>query len=145
MNERHLPNPSGLPPPLIVSRLDCDRLDALLETPQAAGLDTHGLRRELDRAEIVEPAQVPSDVITMNSTIRFVDEDSGAEREVTLVYPRDADGSADRVSILAPVGSALLGLRVGASIAWPLPGGRSARLRVLTLSYQPEAAGDLHR
>lgn len=145
MNDRHLPNPSGLPPPLVVSRLDCDRLDALLDTPLAAGLDTRSLRRELDRADIVEPADVPADVITMNSVIRFVDESSGAEREVALVYPRDADGSADRVSVLAPIGSALLGLRVGARIAWPLPGGRNAQLRVLALPYQPEAAGDLHR
>ena len=145
MQSTHTPHASGLPPPLVVSRLDCDRLDALLDTPLAAGIDTSGLRRELDRADIVEPAQIPADVITMNSVIRFVDEGSGAEREVTLVYPRDADGSAERVSILAPVGSALLGLRVGARIAWPLPGGRSTQLRVLALPYQPEAAGDLHR
>ena len=145
MNEAHPAHPSGLPPPLIVSRQDCDRLDTLLDTAQAAGLDTDGLRRELDRAQIVEPARMPPDVITMNSVIRFVDETSGAEREVTLVYPRDADGSAERVSILAPVGSALLGLRVGARIAWPLPGGRTTHLRVLALPYQPEAAGDLHR
>ena len=145
MNERHLPNPSGLPPSLIVSRLDCDRLDALLDALPSAGPDSHRLREELDRADIVEPDQVPPDVITMNSVIRFVDEDSGVEREIALVYPREADGSADRVSILAPVGSALLGLRVGATIAWPLPGGRATRLRVLALTYQPEAAGELHR
>lgn len=145
MNENPSPNPSGLPPPLIVSRLDCDRLDTLLDTAQSAGLDTDGLRRELDRADIVEPGQMPPDVITMNSVIRFVDETSGAEREITLVYPRDADGSAERVSILAPVGSALLGLRVGARIVWPLPGGRTTQLRVLALPYQPESAGDRQR
>ncbi|MFK3650077.1 nucleoside diphosphate kinase regulator [Lysobacter enzymogenes] len=145
MNERHLPHPSGLPPPLIVSRLDCERLEELLESPQAAGLDTRGLRRELERAQLREPAQMPADAITMNSVIRFRDEDSGEEREATLVYPRDADGSAQRISILAPVGTALLGLRVGASIQWPLPGGRHVSLRVLGLRYQPEAAGDLHR
>lgn len=144
MND-HLPHPSGLPPPLTVSRLDCERLEALLETPLAAGLDTRGLRRELDRADVLEPAQMPADVITMNSVIRFVDEANGEEHEAALVYPRDADGGAERISILAPVGTALLGLRVGARIAWPLPGGRSAQLRVLGLRYQPEAAGDLHR
>ena len=67
------------------------------------------------------------------------------ERELTLVYPRDADGSSEKVSILAPVGSALLGLRVGDVIDWPMPGGRSARLHVLAIRYQPEAAGELHR
>jgi regulator of nucleoside diphosphate kinase len=64
---------------------------------------------------------------------------------LTLVYPRDADGSAHKVSVLAPVGSALLGLRVGETIDWPMPGGRSARLQVLAIRYQPEAAGELHR
>lgn len=145
MNQRHLPHPSGLPPPLIVSRLDCERLEELLDAPQAEGLDTGGLRRELERAQLLEPAQMPADVITMNSVIRFVDEGSGEEREAALVYPRDADGGAQRISILAPVGTALLGLRVGARIRWPLPGGRTASLRVLALRYQPEAAGDLHR
>ncbi len=145
MDERQLPHPSGLPPPLLLSRLDCDRLEALLEQPLPAGIDTRGLRRELDRADVLEPAQMPADIITMNSVIRFIDDSTGEEREATLVYPRDADGSPERISILAPVGSALLGLRVGASIDWPLPGGRSARLRVLGLRYQPESAGDLHR
>ncbi|MGN6513474.1 MAG: nucleoside diphosphate kinase regulator [Lysobacteraceae bacterium] len=139
------PSPSSLRPPLLLSRLDCERLEALLEGPFAAGLDTHALAAELERAEVVEPAQVPADVVTMNSVVRVRDEDSGGERELALVYPHEADGSADRVSVLAPVGSALLGLRVGDAIDWPMPGGRSARLRVLSIRYQPEAAGDLHR
>ena len=88
---------------------------------------------------------MPDDVITMNSTARFRDETTGDERELTLVYPRDVDGSADKLSILAPVGSALLGLRVGHRIEWPLPGGRTTALQVLSIRYQPEAAGELHR
>src|SRR3546814_8305637 len=67
---------------------------------------------------------MPGDVISMNSTARFLDENSGEERELTLVYPRDATGEPGRVSILAPVGSALLGLRVGQSIDWPMSGNR---------------------
>ena len=133
------------PPPLLITRFDCERLEALLETPIARGHDTQALQAELERAEIVEPAQMPADVITMNSTARFLDENSGEERELTLVFPRDADGSADKVSILAPVGSALLGLRIGDSIEWPIPGGRTIRLRVLSIQYQPEAAGDFTR
>jgi regulator of nucleoside diphosphate kinase len=86
---------------------------------------------------------MPSDVITMNSTARFALND-GSEREITLVYPRDADAGTGKVSVLAPVGSALLGLRVGDSIRWPAPGG-DIDLRVLSIRYQPEAAGDLHR
>ncbi|MDR0182635.1 nucleoside diphosphate kinase regulator [Lysobacter arvi] len=132
-------------PPLLMSRLDVERIESLLESPAAQNIDTAALEAELERATIVEPAQMPPDVITMNSTARFLDETSGEERELTLVFPRDADGSAEKVSILAPVGSALLGLHVGDSIEWPLPGGRTIRLRVLSIRYQPEAAGELHR
>ena len=132
-------------PPLVLSRLDCDRLDTLLEQPANAGPQFDALREELARAEVREPRDMPPDAITMNSTARFRDESTGEERELTLVYPRDADGSPDKVSILAPVGSALLGLRAGQSIEWTLPGGRSTRLRVLGIQYQPEAAGELHR
>ncbi|HUH89445.1 MAG TPA: nucleoside diphosphate kinase regulator [Lysobacter sp.] len=132
-------------PPLLVSRLDCERLESLLEQPLAQGLNTDALRHELDRAELLEPAEMPDDVITMNSTARFRDVNSGGERELTLVYPKDADGSPEKVSILAPVGSALLGLHVGAVIEWPVPGGRTIKLEVLSIRYQPEASGELHR
>ncbi|MGH8084957.1 MAG: nucleoside diphosphate kinase regulator [Lysobacter sp.] len=132
-------------PTLLLSRLDCDRIEALLEDPRNADIDTSALEAELARAQVVEPGQMPADVITMNSTARFRDEASGDEREMTLVYPTGADGSNDKVSILAPVGSALLGLRVGDTIEWPVPSGRTIRLRVLSIRYQPEASGDLHR
>ncbi|RPE77044.1 nucleoside diphosphate kinase regulator [Vulcaniibacterium tengchongense] len=128
-------------PPLLLSRLDCERIESLLESPAAAGLDTGALERELARATVVEPQDMPADVITMNSTARCRDETTGAERELTLVYPRDADGSPDKVSILAPVGSALLGLRVGDAIDWPTPGG-TVRLRVLSVLRQAEASGE---
>ena len=135
-------------PPLLLSRLDVERIEALLEQPQFRSLDARHLQDELARAQIAEPARMPADVITMNSVsrVRVDDAELGShEHELALVYPRDADGSADKVSILAPVGSALLGLRVGDAIDWPMPGGRSARLHVLAIRYQPEAAGELHR
>ena len=128
-----------------MSRLDYDRIEALLEDAGKRGIDIAALESEIARAEVVEPAQMPKDVISMNSTARFRDETSNEERELTLVYPRDANGEAGRVSILAPVGSALLGLRVGQSIDWPVPGNRTITLRVLSVEYQPEAAGELHR
>ena len=135
-------------PPLLLSRLDVERIEALLEKQSPHGPNLAALQDELARADIVEPAELPSDVISMNSIARVRVEDArgGArEHELTLVYPRDADGSPDKVSVLAPVGSALLGLRVGDAIDWPMPGGRSARLHVLSIRYQPEAAGALHR
>lgn len=135
-------------PPLLLSRLDVERIEALLEQTSGNSINTSALQDELVRAEILSPADMPVDVITMNSTalVRLEDAVLGDhEHELTLVYPRDADGSADKVSILAPVGSALLGLRVGDAIDWPMPGGRNARLHVLAIRYQPEAAGELHR
>ena len=135
-------------PPLLVSRLDVERLESLLEQPAFHALDTRALQEELARAEVVEPDRLPGDIITMNSVAQVRVEDAGAgshEYELTLVYPRDADPDAHKVSILAPVGSALLGLRVGDAIDWPMPGGRTARLHVQAVRYQPEAAGDVHR
>ncbi|GAA3922381.1 nucleoside diphosphate kinase regulator [Luteimonas lutimaris] len=137
--------PETARPSIVMSRLDYDRIEALLEGANERGIDTASLEAEMERADVVEPAQMPGDVISMNSTARFVDESSGEERELTLVYPRDATGEPGRVSILAPVGSALLGLRVGQSIDWPMPGNRTLNLRVLSIKYQPEAAGELHR
>lgn len=120
-------------PPLVISRVDCERLEALLEKRLPPGLDLDSLRDELARAEVVEPGDMPGDVITMNSTARFVDEHDGAEHEITLVWPHEMDGRRDKVSILAPVGSALLGLHVGDRIEWPAPGGRTLTLRVLSI------------
>lgn len=132
-------------PSIIVSRLDLERIEALLERmPPAQAAPYDALRGELDRAEVVEPAAVPADVVTMNSVVTFKDESVGEELTVSLVYPSAvrADGT---VSILAPVGSALLGLTKGQQIDWPTPDGRQRLLRVLDIAYQPEAAGDLHR
>jgi regulator of nucleoside diphosphate kinase len=88
------------------------------------------LAEELDRAIILEDARVPSDVAAIGSRVRFADESTGSTRDVVLVYPSDADASAGRISVLAPVGAALIGLRAGDRIEWPLPGGRTARIRI---------------
>lgn len=133
-------------PPIVVSSLDLERIEALLDAPAYRHVPgIAALRAELARASIVEPGKMPADVVTMNSTARVVDESGGEEYRLTLVYPRDADGDPGKVSVLAPVGSAILGLRVGESIQWPMPGGRQAALRIAEISYQPEASGHLHR
>ncbi|HET8899407.1 MAG TPA: nucleoside diphosphate kinase regulator [Rhodanobacteraceae bacterium] len=129
-------------PAITLSSRDFDRLDALLRG--VADEDAHAaLRDELERARVVEPAQLPAGVVSMNSIVRLADVDNGEEMTLTLVYPREA-GKPGTVSIFAPVGSALLGLSVDQQIDWPLPGNRSRRLRVLAVEYQPEAAGDFH-
>jgi regulator of nucleoside diphosphate kinase len=130
---------------IIVSRIDMDRIEALLDRLPAAEADKlHALRAELDRAEVVEPTAMPPHIVTMNSTVVFEDEANGEKLTLTLVYPSGA-GAPGTVSILAPVGSALLGLSVGQSIEWEAPGGRTLKLRVRSVRYQPEAAGDFHR
>ncbi|MDY7225316.1 nucleoside diphosphate kinase regulator [Hyalangium sp. s54d21] len=102
------------------------------------------LELELDRASITPQHQIPADVVTMRSRILFEDVETGRRREATLVYPDEADMAQSKVSILAPVGLAVLGLRVGDVIDWPLPNGRVTTLRIVAVLYQPEAAGDFH-
>lgn len=101
------------------------------------------LDEELDRAEVVKPEEIPTDVITMNSTFRLSNLDSGEEVVYTLVFPSKADSTTGKISILAPIGTAVLGYRVGDTIEWQVPAGLK-RLRVDEVVYQPEAAGDYH-
>lgn len=132
-------------PPITLSSLDVERIERLLE--DAAFRDFPGreqIEAEIARAVVVDPTDIPKGVVTMNSRVKFVEEDSGRDYELELVYPRDAKGEG-RVSVFAPVGSALLGLTVGQSIGWPLPGGRTGKLRITAVTYQPEAAGDYFR
>jgi len=120
-----------LPPPIILAQRDAARLEALLESPALRNTPVASvLLDELTRAEVVPDEQVPADVVRMNSVVECEDEHGGERHVLTLVYPQDADVSAGRVSVLAPVGSALLGLGVGQSIDWDAPGGRKLRLRV---------------
>ena len=132
-------------PSITISAIDLQRLEALLESAQYR--DQPGaaaLQKELERAQVLEPKDLPHDVVSMNSIAECVEEGSGRAHELTLVYPRDADAAQGRVSVLAPVGMALLGLKIGQSIDWPAPVG-TLRLRVTAIRYQPEAAGDYHR
>jgi regulator of nucleoside diphosphate kinase len=102
------------------------------------------LRAELDRAEtVVDPSHIPPDVVTMNSQVRLRDVDSGEEMTYTLVFPAEADLEEHRISVLAPVGTAILGYRAGDVVEWPVPAG-TRRLRIQEVLYQPEAAGDFH-
>lgn len=133
-------------PNITLSSLDLDRIEALLAVvPAGAFPGKAELQAELDRADVVAPEQIPPDVVTMNSTVNFVITETGKDFRLTLVYPRDMDGSADRVSIFAPVGCALLGLSVGDELAWPGVGGKPMTVRVKEVVYQPESAGELHR
>ncbi|WP_028835533.1 MULTISPECIES: nucleoside diphosphate kinase regulator [unclassified Pseudoalteromonas] len=133
-------------PEIIISSLDADRLYALMESlPANSFAGEKELEAELGRANIVEPHEVPSNVVTMNSTVNFVVESTGEEFTLTLVYPKNIDSSGNKISILAPVGSALLGLSQGDQIEWPKPGGGLITVTIKEVTYQPERAGELHR
>lgn len=103
------------------------------------------LEAELARAEIVEPEDMPPTVVSMNSTVRFKVQSSSEEFNLTLVYPKDMDASGHKISVLAPVGSALLGLSRGDHIEWPKPGGGLLSVAIEEIVYQPERSGDFHR
>jgi regulator of nucleoside diphosphate kinase len=98
------------------------------------------LRRELQRAIVVSPEAVPPDVATMNSLVRYRDETEGVTRTVALVYPSAAQGSQGMVSVLAPIGTALLGLSEGQAIDWDFPDGSRRRLKLEEVLHQPENA-----
>lgn len=133
-------------PAIIINDLDAERLDRLLEKSEYANLPVAvALNAELDRAEMCSPENMPADVVTMNSRVKFRDLNSGEEHVRTLVYPVNLTDSVNQLSVMAPVGAALLGLRVGDSINWTLPNGNQTNIEVLALEYQPEAAGDFHR
>ncbi|TDK21732.1 nucleoside diphosphate kinase regulator [Luteimonas aestuarii] len=126
---------SGLPPSLRISNRDATRLEALLDAPQwREHPAADALMAELSRAEIIDDDAMPTDVVGMHSRVECVDDASGERHSITPVYPHEADIDAGRVSILAPVASALLGLSPGQSIDWTLPGGRTLQLRVLDVS-----------
>jgi regulator of nucleoside diphosphate kinase len=133
-------------PKIVISTLDAARIEALLENMTNQTFPgREELEAELSRAELLAPEQIPPNVVTMNSTVTFRMLESDRSFSLTLVYPRDADASGTRLSVLAPVGSALLGLAIGDEIEWPKPGGGVLRVRIEEILYQPEREGDFSR
>jgi regulator of nucleoside diphosphate kinase len=129
---------------IIITNADRQKLGSLVESTEILDVVQRryieDLSEELERATAVEPQDVPPDVITMNSTVRLRDVDSGETLEYTLVYPEDADVQKNRISVLAPVGTAIIGYRKGDTIEWAVPKGR-IRLKVEEVLFQPEDAG----
>lgn len=118
-----------------------EMIDASREQPNGQRRYSDALQSEITRARIVDGSSVPHDVVTMNSRVRLLDLDTGETEVYTLVYPRMADPGENRISILAPVGTAILGCSIGDVIEWPVPAG-VRRLLVDDILYQPEKAGD---
>ena len=131
---------------LVVTEADFDRLKHLVKSPLYRA--THlkqltALNEELDRGHVIPRDEVPKGIVTMHSRVRVRDLDEDEPETYTLVYPDDADINAGRLSVLAPLGTALLGRRVGDVVEFDVPAG-TRRLKVERVLYQPEAAGDFH-
>jgi regulator of nucleoside diphosphate kinase len=128
-------------PAIFVAEDDARRLAFLLSGDGGAHDLAHlrELRAELERAVIVAPRDIPPGVITMHSVVTVSDLTGGARREVTLVYPHEAEPAAGRISVLAPLGTALLGYRQGDEVEWLMPGG-IRRLRIENVRSADEAA-----
>ena len=131
---------------IYITEIDRRRLEKLIAVAsEHDGMANHEylrkLEHELDRAETVAPADVPGDVISMRSKVRLKDLNTIEEMVYTLVFPTEANFAEGKISVLAPVGTAMLGYRVGDTIEWEVPSGLR-RLRVEEILYQPEAAGE---
>ncbi len=130
---------------IVITELDRKRLVDLILDAQSGeyrgSVYLDKLRGELHRAQIVTPQDIPADTITMNSKVALLDLDTREEEIYTLVYPENADSAEGKISILAPVGTAMLGYRVGDVFEWDVPAGKR-RLKVDRILYQPESAGD---
>ena len=131
--------------PIYITSQDKRRLEELLaevsvSDPRQRG-DLKLLEEELRRAVIVEPKEIPGDVITMNSRAEMRDLESGETVAFTLVFPSEANIDEEKISVLAPIGAGMLGYRVGDEFEWNVPGGLR-RMKVTKVDYQPEAAGD---
>lgn len=127
-------------PQIYLTQNDMESLFKLVDAQP--GMRPDKLEKELVRARVVPREEIPEDVVTMNSRVVFENETTGDRREVTLVYPGNADIDAGKISVLVPIGTALLGLRIGQSIDWELPGGETQRYRIVDVPFQPEAAGE---
>jgi regulator of nucleoside diphosphate kinase len=127
--------------PIVITPSDIERLERLVgsASPQSrhAGLDA--LARELDRANIVTAEEVSKNVVTMNSRVRVHDLDRDIEFVCSIVYPSESNADQQRISVLAPLGTALLGYSAGQVVSFPAPGG-PRRVKIKEVEYQPEAA-----
>ena len=130
---------------IYITELDYNRLTGLIDrTRESNGVDREYLNKletELDRAEIVAPKDLPANVVTMRSQVRLQDLVSGESNTYSLVFPTEADFARGKISVLAPIGTAILGYRQGDTIEWPVPSGLR-RLKIEEILYQPESAGD---
>jgi len=133
---------------IFITQPDLEQLSQMVDgVRKAVGTEPETLKMletELDRAVILSPFVIPPDVVTMHSRVRVRDLSTNHDSTYTLVFPRDADFNQGKISVLAPVGTAILGSRVGDLIEWKVPKG-TRKLRIEEVLYQPERAGRVAR
>lgn len=132
---------------IYITENDYQRLEEYIDGAKRSGRHRRdnlvALEEELEDCRIVSPRDVPANVVTLNSRVRFRDLDSGQEIIATLVFPSSADLSEGRISVTSPIGTAILGYGVGDVIEWKVVAGTKT-IRIEEVIYQPEAAGDYH-
>lgn len=117
---------------LIICQTDFQLISSLLRDLQSETVDL--LKEELGRATIVTDEELPKNVVAMNTSVKFQNLETKKETLVELVYPQEANISDNRISILSPIGSALIGLRIGQSISWPIPNGKVRKLKIISVT-----------
>jgi regulator of nucleoside diphosphate kinase len=132
---------------IFITAFDKERLNELIAVAREFGDKDRqyleDLTAELSRAKVVDSREIPPNVVTMNSKVLLCDVDTGERMTYSLVFPKDADIGSGAISILAPVGTAILGYGESNTIEWPVPSGKR-RIKIEKILYQPEAAGDFH-
>jgi len=132
---------------IYITKFDLERLEELLAAAEEFSYrdraDLKDLAQELRRANVVDSIDVPPDVVTMNSQVKLRDLYTDKEMIFTLVFPKDANIDEGRISVMSPIGTAILGYSAGDSIEWHVPAGKR-RIKIEEIFYQPEAAGDYH-
>ncbi|ATJ81441.1 nucleoside diphosphate kinase regulator [Halomonas beimenensis] len=131
--------------PRIINRLDAERLQCLIDEGACERALARRLEAELARGEVLDPEEMPDDVVSMNSRVRCSDLETGRSLDRTLVYPRSLADVEDGVSVLSPAGLALFSRRVGEVVDWPERAGGVSRLRIDAILWQPERARQYHR
>ncbi len=128
---------------IVITEADYDRLRRLIEVSRQYrrrdGEHLQALEQELERAQVVKPGEIARDVVTMNSRVRVRDLNTGRETTYQIVFPGNADIAKNRISVLAPIGTGLLGYSAGATLEWHVPSG-VRRFRILAVEYQPAVA-----
>ena len=132
---------------IYITKSDLRRLQEVVQIAKKFKYLDHNnlkkLEQELARAMIVDSTDVPPDVVTMNSKVELLDLDRNERMIFTLVFPNDADIDQGKISILAPIGAAIIGYRVGDTVIWQVPAGQR-RIKIQKIFYQPEASGNYH-